>query len=67
MVDSNIIEPADEPTEWVNGIVIEKKNQTENCEFALNIDLIQSKENISTSLPRKNSFLNCREQSTFWN
>ena len=25
MVDSNIIEPADEPTEWVNGIVIEKK------------------------------------------
>ena len=26
MVDSNIIELADEPTEWVNGIVIEKKS-----------------------------------------
>ena len=35
MVDLDIIEPVDEPTDWVNGLVI----QTENYEFDLTLDL----------------------------
>ena len=66
MVDLDITEPVDEPTDWVNGLVIVEK-PTENYEFVLILDLLikQSDENISTSLQQRNSFLKCRERSTF--
>ena len=67
MLDLDIIKPVDEPTDWVNGLVI-VKNEMENYKFVLTIDLLikQLNENISTSVPWKSSFLKCREWSTFW-
>ena len=32
MVDLDIIEPVQKPTDWVNGLVV-VKNQTENTEY----------------------------------
>ena len=68
MVDLDKIDPVDELTDWVNGLVIVEK-PTENYEFVLTLDLLikLSNKNICTILPQKNSFLKCREQSTFCN
>ena len=59
MVDLDVIEPVDEPTDQVNGLVIvEKPNgKLQTCldPRPLNQSINQSNENICTSLPRKNS------------
>ena len=62
MVDLNLIEPVDEPTDWVNWLVmVEKPNrELKNCLDPRPLNEAIKREHLHLT-KEKNSFLKCQE------